>query len=137
MAKVGSDALPAASIARKGLTVNRLHGVAQIAHIPKTFGAKPGCVLPVEAFAKGVVWCRDVPVTIHIRRVNGALRPIRLPLRHLDPHHRCKNHGEQGFQHLLNAAYRNFTRIGLRTGIVIGINDDTLKAQAGTGFGIQ
>ena len=117
--------------------MNARHRVVQVTHIPKPFGAEPGCVLPAEAFAKCVVWCRDVPVAIHVRRVNGALRPIRLPLGHLYPHHCCKNQGKQCFQYLPGVDFRNLTRFGLSIGIVDGIDDRSLLSQARTGIASQ
>ena len=87
--------------ALKGLAVNRRQRVFQLANIQKSFSTEPGCVLPAEAFSKGIIRCSYVPVTIHVGSIDRALRPIGLPLRHLDPHHGCKNQGEKGIQHVL------------------------------------
>mgnify|MGYP003333785302 CR=1 FL=1 len=73
------------------LAMNSHHRVVQISDIPKPFCAEPGRILPTEYFAKGVVLCRDIPVTISIGGVNRASRPVRLPLQDMHPHRRCKN----------------------------------------------
>ena len=81
------------------LLVDGRHRVAQLTDISQAFGAEPGCVFPVKTFAEGVVWRRDVPMAINVRGLNRTLRPIRLPLRHLHPHHRREHEGKQGLQH--------------------------------------
>lgn len=68
------------------------HGVFQLGNIKQPFGAEPRRSIPTEAFAEGVVWSDDIPVAINVRSVNGALRPIGLPLGNLHPHDSCKDH---------------------------------------------
>ena len=68
------------------------HGVFQLGHIKQPFSAEPWGILPTETLAEGVVWSNDIPVAINIRSIDGALRPIGLPLGDLHPHDSCKDH---------------------------------------------
>ena len=55
------------------LAVDGRHCVSELRDILQAFCAEPRCVLPVEPFAKGVVWCGHIPVTVNVWSVNRAL----------------------------------------------------------------